>query len=157
MRLTKVDLIDDTEWLDLMEMEVRDAVQNTVLGEAPILRVSARTGEGLEQLKLNLAELLAETPSTPGFGTPPAAGRQGVFDIRLWNSGHRYSCWMAFYIPVTKWKLCRLVSRGRVRGLQTHKRKVETAFPGSRTAVNISGVEVDQIHRGNVGQQARSL
>jgi selenocysteine-specific elongation factor len=39
---------------------------------------------------------------------------------------------------------------GRVRGLQTHKRKEEAAIPGSRTAVNISGVNVDQIQRGNV-------
>ena len=40
--------------------------------------------------------------------------------------------------------------KGRVRGLQTHKKQEETALPGSRTAVNISGVDVDQLSRGQV-------
>jgi selenocysteine-specific elongation factor len=40
--------------------------------------------------------------------------------------------------------------RGRIRGLQTHKRKEPTAIPGSRTAVNISGVDTDQVQRGDV-------
>ncbi|NOH03844.1 MAG: selenocysteine-specific translation factor [Chloroflexi bacterium] len=39
---------------------------------------------------------------------------------------------------------------GRIRGLQMHKRKEERAVPGSRTAVNISGVDTEQIRRGNV-------
>ena len=38
----------------------------------------------------------------------------------------------------------------RIRGLQTHRRKEELAIPGSRTAVNISGVPVDQVRRGDV-------
>jgi selenocysteine-specific elongation factor len=41
-------------------------------------------------------------------------------------------------------------TRGRVRGLQTHKRKEDIAVPGSRTAVNISGVQLEQVHRGDV-------
>jgi selenocysteine-specific elongation factor len=40
--------------------------------------------------------------------------------------------------------------RGRVRSLQTHKRKEELAVPGSRTAINISGVEAESIRRGEV-------
>jgi selenocysteine-specific elongation factor len=40
--------------------------------------------------------------------------------------------------------------RGRIRGLQTHKKKEEKAVPGSRTAINISGLDVDQIQRGDV-------
>ena len=40
--------------------------------------------------------------------------------------------------------------KGRVRGLQTHKKKEETAVPGSRTAVNISGIATEQVQRGEV-------
>src|SRR5512142_3514426 len=49
--LTKTDLIDDPEWLDLVEADVRSAVQSTVLAEAPILRVSSKTAARVEELK----------------------------------------------------------------------------------------------------------
>ena len=40
--------------------------------------------------------------------------------------------------------------KGRIRGLQTHQKKENVAVPGSRTAVNISGVETEIIRRGEV-------
>jgi selenocysteine-specific elongation factor len=49
-----------------------------------------------------------------------------------------------------KWRSCPQAMQGRVRGLQTHKKKEETAVPGSRTAVNISGVDMELIRRGEV-------
>src|SRR5512144_128382 len=47
--LTKTDLVDDPEWLELVEADVRSAVQGTVLAGAPMLRVSAKTGAGLDE------------------------------------------------------------------------------------------------------------
>ena len=147
--LTKVDLIDDPEWLDLMEMDVHDAVQNTVLEEAPILRVSARTGEGLEQLKQTLAELLAEHPPRLDLGRPRLPVDR-VFSISGFGTVVTGTLLDGVLQLGDEVEIMPAGVRGRVRGLQNHKRKVETAFPGSRTAVNISGVEVDQIRRGNV-------
>ena len=147
--LTKVDLIDDAEWLDLMELDVRDAVQNTVLEEAPILRVSARTGEGLEQLKQTLAVQLAERPPRFDLGRPRLPVDR-VFSISGFGTVVTGTLLDGVLHPGDEVEILPAGVRGRVRGLQNHKRKVETAFPGSRTAVNISGVEVDQIHRGNV-------
>src|ERR1700690_1834465 len=46
--LTKIDLIKDKDWMDLIELEVRSAVKNTILQDAPIVRVSARTRSGLD-------------------------------------------------------------------------------------------------------------
>ena len=60
--LTKSDLIDDPEWLDLVEADVRQVVQTSSLANAPILRVSARTGQGLDELKLAIQATLAQTP-----------------------------------------------------------------------------------------------
>jgi selenocysteine-specific elongation factor len=147
--LTKADMIDDPDWFDLVESDVRQAVQGTVLAEAPLLRVSARTGQGLEELKASLAQVLAGRPARPDHGRPrlpidrvftmPGFGTVvtgTLLDGRL-KLGEE--------VEILPGGL-----RGRIRGLQAHKQKEQSAVPGSRTAVNISGVEVDQIRRGEV-------
>lgn len=147
--LTKTDLASDSDWLDLIEADIRRAVSETVLNGAPILRVSARAGTGLKELSHALENLLQEKPTRPdlnrprlpidriftmsGFGTVVTGtlrdGQLSVGDeVEILPSG----------------------LQGRVRGLQTHKKKAESAVPGSRTAVNISGVDVEQIQRGDV-------
>src|SRR5512135_3912546 len=71
--LTKIDLIDPegrAEWLDLVEAELRQALANTVLATAPIVRVSARTREGLSQLLAALSACLAGRPPRPDYGRP---------------------------------------------------------------------------------------
>src|SRR5512142_2376413 len=68
--LTKTDLISDREWIEAVEADVRAAVSGTVLDGAPIVRVSARTGSGLDLLKTTLAEILAKAPVRPDLGRP---------------------------------------------------------------------------------------
>lgn len=147
--LTKTDLIEDQDWLALVEADIREAVTGTMLAGAPIVRVSARRKTGLEALLTQLATTLeGEAPrldlgrprlpvdrafSMPGFGTVVTGtlsdGKLTLGEeVVLLPSGHK----------------------GRIRGLQTHKKKEEHAIPGSRTAVNVSGVAVDQIRRGDV-------
>ena len=147
--LTKVDLVEDSEWLDLIETEVREIVTGTILEAAPILRVSARNKSGLAELVAALGSLLErQSPrldlgrprlpidrvfSMPGFGTVVTGtltdGQLKIGDeVTIMPSG----------------------VKGRVRGLQTHKKKEDVATPGSRTAVNISGVNHEELQRGNV-------
>jgi selenocysteine-specific elongation factor len=147
--LTKTDLASDPAWLDLLEIDIRGAVSDTVLRDAPILRVSARNKTGLDSLITSLSKILEEKsarldlnrPRLPidrvfsmsGFGTVVTGtlsdGHLSVGDeVEILPSGQL----------------------GRIRGLQTHKKKEETAVPGSRTAVNISGVDTDLIQRGEV-------
>lgn len=147
--LTKADMIDDPDWFDLVESDVRQAVQGTVLAEAPIIRVSARSGLGLEALKTSLSAVLAGRPARPDQGRPRLPIDR-VFTMP------------GFGTVVTgtlldgKLKLGEEVEflpgglRGRIRGLQSHKQKEQSAVPGSRTAVNVSGVEVEQVRRGEV-------
>ncbi len=147
--LTKVDLVDDAEWLDLVEMDVHDAVQGTVLEKAPIIRVSARTGVGLEALKQALAEHLADRPPRSDLGRPRLPVDR-VFSISGFGTVITGTLLDGQFHLGDEVEILPDGVHGRVRGLQSHKRKVETAVPGSRTAVNISGVEVDQVRRGNV-------
>ena len=58
--LTKVDLVDDPEWLDLVEVEIQDLVSSTALKNAPVVRVSAKEKTGLDQLLTALSDVLAD-------------------------------------------------------------------------------------------------
>jgi selenocysteine-specific elongation factor len=147
--LTKVDLVDDPAWLDLVEDDVRQAVAGTVLENAPVVRVSARNGIGIIELKQALVECLGQRPPRPdmkrprlpidrvfsisGFGTIVT----GTLSDGILRTGDEVEILPGPY-------------RGRIRGLQGHKRKEDAAYPGSRTAANISGVDVDQVNRGEV-------
>lgn len=147
--LTKIDMADDPDWLDMVELDVRQAVEGTVLQDAPILRVSARNGQGLAELKQALAACLAERPERPDLGRPrlpidrvfTMPGFGTVVTGTLTDGCLR----LGDEIEIQPAGL-----RGRVRGLQTHKRKEELSTPGSRTAVNITGVDLEQVQRGYV-------
>ena len=151
--LTKIDLVDDVEWLDLVELDVRETVRETVLQDASILRVSARTGTGLDALKKALAEHLSECPPRVDLGRPRLPVDR-VFSISGFGTVVTGTLLDGSFRVGDEVVILPQEARGRVRGLQTHKRKVEQAVPGSRTAINISGVEVDQIKRGDVVSKA---
>lgn len=152
--LTKVDLFkpDDLasrEWLDLVEEDLRLVLRGTVLEDAPIIRVSARSGAGIKELLQALVNTLADKPSRPDLGRPrlpvdrvfTVAGFGTVVTGTLVDGQLQVGDEVEIYASGR---------RGRVRGLQTHKRKEDIAVPGSRTAVNVSGINVDQIVRGDV-------
>lgn len=147
--LTKVDLIDDEEWLDLVEEDLRHALRGTVLEDAPIVRVSARSRTGLDLLLSALQDCLAERPPRPDYGRPrlpidrvfTIAGFGTVVTGTLTDGSLKVGDEVVI-LPEGR--------KGRVRGLQTHKRKEDAAVPGSRTAVNISGINIEELQRGEV-------
>jgi selenocysteine-specific elongation factor len=147
--LTKIDLVDDPEWLDLIEEDLMDILAGTVLDSAPIVRVSAKSGEGISELLEVLGNTLAESPTRSDLGRPRLAVDRvftmsgfGTIVTGTLTDGQLRIGEDILILPHE--------IRGRIRGLQTHKRKEQTAVPGSRTAVNISGVDLDQIQRGDV-------
>jgi selenocysteine-specific elongation factor len=152
--LTKTDLFSRTdlassEWLDLVEEDVRHALRDTVLEEAPIVRVSARSGAGIEDLMQVLFESLADKPVRPDYGRPRLPVDR-VFTISGFGTVVTGTLIDGQLRVGDEVELLPGGLRGRVRGLQTHKRKEAVAVPASRTAVNITGVNVDQIQRGDV-------
>lgn len=147
--LTKIDMVNDEEWLALVEEELRQELRGTVLEDAPIVPVSARTGKNLDQLQITLQEVLSRNPLRPDLGRPrlpidrvfTMAGFGTVVTGTLVD-GHFSVGDEVVILPGEQ--------RGRVRGLQTHQRKEDRALPGSRTAINISGVDLEDIERGQV-------
>ena len=147
--LTKIDLAPDTDWLDLVEADVRDALKGTVLAEAPFIRVSARAGVGLDDLKAALSAILEETPSRPDLGRPRLPVDR-VFTMSGFGTVVTGTLVDGSLRVGDELEILPSGLRGRVRGLQTHRQKEDLAAPGSRTAVNVSGLDVDQIQRGEV-------
>ncbi len=147
--LTKVDMVTDEDWLELVTLEIQETLEETVLAEAPILPVSAKTGLGMESLKQTLVEhLLASTPR-PNNGRPRLPIDR-VFSLSGFGTivtGTLLDGQLRIGDPL---EVQPSGINGRVRGLQSHKTKREVANPGSRVAVNITGVDKDDLKRGDV-------
>ena len=147
--LTKVDLVNDSEWLDLVEEDLRAILSGSVLAEAPILRISARTRQGIPELIAALSKCLEERPARPDLGRPRLPVDR-VFTIPGFGTVVTGTLLDGSLHIGDEIQILPAGIRGRVRGLQTHKHKEDLAVPGSRTAINISGVDLAEVHRGDV-------
>ncbi|WKZ50575.1 MAG: selenocysteine-specific translation elongation factor [Anaerolineales bacterium] len=147
--LTKTDLASDPDWLELLEADVRAAVRGTVLADAPILRVSAKTKTGLDALAASLQSLLSEKPSRPDLNRPRLPIDR-VFSMPGFGAVVTGTLTDGALALGDEVEILPSGQKGRVRGLQTHKKKEDRAAPGSRTAVNISGIAAEKIQRGEV-------
>lgn len=144
--ITKADLVD-AEFLELVSDELRDFLKDTIWAEAPMVAVSSKTGKGIDELKQKLTRLLGSSSVRdrqsrfrlpidrvfvkPGFGT--------VVTGSLWSGT------LAKGARMQLWPAGREV---RVRGLHVHGQEVEEAVAGQRVAVNLSGVDADEVKRG---------
>lgn len=144
--LTKKDMVDE-EWLLLMEEEVREYIQTTILKDAPLIPVSAVTGEGIPDLLQAIEQLAGEVKEKPAVGQVrlpidrvfTVSGFGTVITGTLW-SGQLNVGDVIELMPVQK--------QVKVRTLQVHNEKVPAAFAGQRVAVNLQGIEVGDIKRG---------
>lgn len=145
--LTKIDLVE-REWMDAVEEDVRAHLAGTFIADAPIIRVSARTGKGIEAMKRALQSAVSRAEARnsaipfrlpidrvftrPGFGTVVTgtlvAGTLHVGDL-------------VEIVPQG--------SASRIRGLQVHNQKAAEATAGSRVAVNLNNIEVESLERGS--------
>ena len=146
--ITKSDLVDD-DWLELVAADVTTVLRGTVLETAPLLPVSARTGAGLDSLRSTIQAVLAARPPRPDLGRPRLPVDR-VFSLPGFGTivtGTLAGGALQAGDEVVLLPEGRLA---RVRGLQTHKTKLERALPGSRAAVNLSGVDLADVRRGMV-------
>ncbi|MDD4587666.1 MAG: selenocysteine-specific translation elongation factor [Heliobacteriaceae bacterium] len=146
--LTKVDLVDD-EWLELVIEEVKEALAGSVMAVAPIVTVSAVTGAGIPELRDLITEMVATVPRRP------AAGMARLPIDRVFTS-------TGFGTVVTGTLVAGTLQLGdqlelmprrlpvRIRSLQVHGQKLGLAAAGQRVAVNLHGVELTQVERGDV-------
>lgn len=153
--ITKTDLAEP-EFVDLVEEEIREEIVGTFLEQAPILRVSSHTGEGVEELRECLDRQLMKlekknekkpfrlpidrTFTLTGFGTV-VTGTVIEGHINLGTECVLYPD----EIPV------------KLRGIQVHSKDAQTAYAGQRAAVNLAGISKESIQRGYVLAPAGSM
>jgi len=147
--LTKVDLVPDHEWLALVEQEVREFCQGTFMQNAPLVRVSAVTGEGIEELKTAIAGMLAGTPPKMDVGKPRLPVDR-VFTIAGYGTVVTGTLIDGQVSVGDEIQVLPAGQKGRIRGIQNHNQKINTAQPGSRAALNLSGIEKKDVQRGDV-------
>lgn len=147
--MTKIDMVTDPEWLDLMEMEIRDFIADTPFADAPIMRISAREGIGISELISAMDRLAVELQPKADYARPRLPIDR-VFSIAGFGTVVTGTLLDGTLQIGREIEIMPARRTGRIRGLQTHKKKEQAAQPGSRTAVNITGIDVDEINRGEV-------
>lgn len=146
--VTKIDIVDQ-EWLDLVVAEIEDGLKETSLAGAPLVPVSSTTGRGLDQLLTAIEAVLRVERARPSTGKPrlpidrvfTMAGFGTVVTGTLVDG----SLEVGQDVEVQPGS-----RKARVRGLQSHRKKVTGAIAGTRVAVNLTGLSTDELHRGDV-------
>lgn len=153
--LTKKDMVEP-DWLEMVEEEVREFFTGSFLEEAPILPVSSVTGEGIDKVVALLDERVRSLQFQEEFG-PFRLAVDRVFSMK------------GFGTVITGTSLSGRIALGddimfypggltaKIRGIQVHGQEVELVEAGHRTAINLQGIEKEQIRRGDVAATPGAL
>ena len=153
--ITKTDLVDE-EMLLLVQEDARALVAGSFLEGAPIVPVSSRTGAGLERLRSTLKTIADEVP-------PKSSDLVTRLPIDRAFSMKGFGAVVTGTLisgEIAEGAALDLLPKGisvRVRGAQVHGKAVEKARAGQRTAVNLAGVDVEQLERGMVLTEPKTL
>ena len=153
--ITKSDLADP-DWIGLVRADIERLLAGTSIQGAPIVAVSAKTGAGLPELLAELERVAGETPSRqaqlpmrlPVDRVFTIAGAGTVVTGTMWSGTAKRDDAVEIYPSGV---------RGRVRSVQVHGASVEKAQAGQRVAMNLAGVERDEVARGDVIAEPGSL
>ncbi len=146
--LTKCDLVDD-DWAALVEEEVRTVLADTRLADAPFVRVSSVTGAGLDDLRTAIDVALDATTEPRDIGRP-RLGIDRVFTMAGFGTVVTGTLLDGRLRVGDTVEVAPNGPSARIRGLQTHRHEVQEALPGTRVAVNLAGVAVEDVARGQV-------
>ena len=144
--ITKADLVE-REIIDLVKLEIQEFVAGSFLEAAPIVAVSARTGEGLDALVDTLGRLSAEVAAKP-LDLPFRLPVDRAFVMKGFGAVVTGTLIAGRIEKEAEVKIHPLGRRARVRGIQVHNRPADVAVAGQRTALNLAGVEAREITRG---------
>ncbi len=146
--LSKTDLVEE-EWLDIVEEEIREQVRGTFLEKAPCCRVSAVSGAGLPQLLEQIRSQLGRVHGRDASGAVRlpvdrcfSVSGFGTVVTGTLHSGTVHAGDSLEILPAA--------CKARVRELQVHDHKVDCVYAGQRVALNLAGVEREQVPRGSV-------
>jgi selenocysteine-specific elongation factor len=144
--LTKSDLVDK-ETLDVVRLELEEFLRGSFLEGAPIVAVSSKTGAGIEDLKRELARMAAEA-SARDAGALFRLPIDRVFSMKGFGTVVTGTLISGSVKKEDEVELFPAGKRVRVRGVQVHGAAAPRAMAGERTALNLTGIEKDELARG---------
>ncbi len=146
--ITKTDLVDE-EMVELVKAEVEDAMEGTSFEGCPMVGVSAYSGDGMGDLKATMDSILDETEVRKDLGRPRLPIDR-CFTISGFGTVVTGTLIDGTLTVGQEVELAGSGQKARVRGLQSHKTKVNATDPGVRLAVNLSGLSKDEVERGEI-------
>jgi selenocysteine-specific elongation factor len=152
--ITKVDLAE-TEWLDLVELEIRQLVEGSFLENAPIVRTSVRSGQGIEELKHALLQACHQRVQATsqaiesGSALPFRMAIDRAFSITGHGTVVTGSVLSGKATVGDQVEIAPSQIPARIRGLQNHDASVESVQAGQRAAINLAGVTLQDVERGH--------
>ena len=146
--ITKCDLVD-SDTRQLVRLELEEFVRGSFLEGAPIVEVSAFTGEGLDRLKSELARMASDVTQKDA-AAPFRLPVDRVFTMKGFGTVVTGTLIAGHLRKEDEIEILPTGRRVRVRGLQTHGKDTNEALAGQRTAVNLAGVSQEEIERGQV-------
>ena len=157
--ITKIDLVDDPDWIALVEDDIRKRLDKTRLKGSPIIKVSATQGTNIEALLEAITELSQRASHHMDIDKPrlyidrvfTITGSGTVVTGTLVDGSFNQDQKVIVYPHNLN---------SRIRGIESYKQKVNKGLPGSRVALNLMGIKKDEIQRGDIvfneAQQLRS-
>ena len=146
--ITKIDLVDQTR-LNFVEKQIKGRLKNTALFNAPIVKVSTVKNIGIDQIKSAIQDLIPRMKPKRDIGKPRLSIDR-VFNIKGSGTVVTGTLIGGVFRQGMEVNIFPSCKKTRLKSLQTYKEKVEKAFPGSRVALNLVGMEKNELHRGDI-------
>lgn len=153
--ITKADLAD-VDWLELVAADVRELLAGTSIDGAPIVPVSARSGAGIPDL-LAAIDAVAEDAEARHSNLPLRLPVDRVFTIAGAGTVVTGTLWSGAAKRDDQVELMPSGKRGRIRSVQIHGQQAEKAVAGNRVALNIAGLDTNDISRGDIVTEPGTL
>ncbi|MCH2525850.1 MAG: selenocysteine-specific translation elongation factor [Dehalococcoidia bacterium] len=144
--ISKSDLVDQ-ELSDLVKEEIDELLRETHFNKAAIVMVSAITGEGIQKLIESIERLLTNVDPTEIL-TRPRLSVDRSFTISGFGTVVTGTLIGGSVSVGQEIEIIPSGTKSRIRGIQSHKQKLQTARPGRRVALNLSGISHDSVSRG---------
>ena len=147
--INKCDLVDE-EWLELVEEEIQEELEGTFLEGAPVVKVSAATGQGLDELTDTIQKLMSDEVVAKDTQTIPRLPIDRAFTLSGFGTIITGTLISGTITREDVLEMYPIGKECKIRNIQVHGQNQDKCYAGQRVAINLSNVKKKEIRRGCV-------
>ena len=147
--INKCDLVDE-EWLELVEEEIQEELEGTFLEGAPVVKVSAATGQGLDELTDTIQQLMSDEVVAKDTQTIPRLPIDRAFTLSGFGTIITGTLISGTITREDVLEMYPIGKECKIRNIQVHEQNQDKCYAGQRVAINLSNVKKKEIRRGCV-------